>query len=429
VLRPDEIELTLRNVGADPVAVAQVFINDAYVDFTESEQGSIGRLGTSTLELDYPWQEGSPLLITMVTSTGATIEHEIDAAVATPQADGGFYRLMVLLGIYVGVIPVALGMLFLPFLARVREHWIRIFMAATIGLLGFLAVDAYLEGTEIAAQGSGAFGGVELLFIGAAFAYFALVALDRFLRRRRERAKAAGAGAFQLSLLVAIGIGLHNLGEGLAIGAAYAIGDLALGAFLVFGFALHNTTEGLAIIAPLASKPRPSLGRLAALGLIAGAPAILGAFIGASAYNAEVTVFLLGLGIGAIVQVIVQLVPSIRDAAGRTLYPASIGGILGGGSCPLRDEPARERLMTATTRHLISNPNMTPAACGSRRDRIEHVLPPAMINELETLVERTNRHMAVPPSPHEIVSVGVAYGNSRTQEGGTQGDPAANKDP
>jgi zinc transporter ZupT len=329
VLRPGQIELGVRNVGADPVEVGQVFVNDAYVDFSEGQE-QVGRLGTQTLTLDYPWQEGSPLLITLLTSSGATIEHEIDAAAATPEANGGFFGLMALLGTYVGVIPVALGMLFLPFLGRVREHWVRILMAATIGLLGFLAVDAYLEGTEIAEEGTGAFGGVELLFIGAALAYLALVGVDRFLRDRRERAKEEGAGAFQLSLLVAIGIGLHNLGEGLAIGSAYAIGELALGAFLVVGFALHNTTEGLAIAAPLARGARPSLARLVALGLIAGAPAILGAFIGASAYNPEVAVFLLGIGIGAIVQVIVQIVPAMRDRAGRALYPASVGGILAG---------------------------------------------------------------------------------------------------
>jgi zinc transporter, ZIP family len=329
VLRPGEIELTIRNVGPDPVAVAQVFVNDTYVDFTASA-AELGRLDSETLTLDYPWQEGSPLLVTMLTSTGVTIEHEIEAAVATPEADPGFYGLMTLLGTYVGVIPVVLGMLFLPFLAQVREHWIRIFMAFTIGLLGFLALDAYLEGSEIASEGSGAFGGLELLFLGAAVAYLSLLALDRYLLARRKKARAAGASPFQLSLLVAIGIGLHNLGEGLAIGSAYAIGELALGAFLVFGFALHNTTEGLAIVAPLAKGRRPSVLVLAALGLIAGAPAIVGAFVGASAYNPELAAFLIGIGVGAIVQVIVQLVPSMRDAAGRALYPASVGGILAG---------------------------------------------------------------------------------------------------
>ena len=330
VLRPGKIELTVRNAGPDAVEVAQVFVNDAYVDYsTDAEQ--VGRLGSQKLTLDYPWQEGSPLLVTLLTSSGGTVEHTVDVAVATPEAGAGFYGLMALLGLYVGVIPVLMGMLFLPFLRRVRELWVRVFMAATVGLLGFLAVDAYLEGTDIAEGSTGAFGGVQLLFIGAALAYFALVALDRFLRGRRARAEAAGAAGFQLSLVIAIGIGLHNLGEGLAIGAAYAGGELALGAFLVFGFALHNTSEGLAIVAPLAARSRPSLARLAALGLIAGAPAILGAFIGASAYNPEAVAFLLGVGIGAIVQVIVQIVPAMRErSTGRALYPASVGGILAG---------------------------------------------------------------------------------------------------
>jgi zinc transporter ZupT len=138
----------------------------------------------------------------------------------------------------------------------------------------------------------------------------------------------APAGAY-LALLVAIGIGLHNLGEGLAIGSAYAAGALALGAFLVVGFAIHNTTEGLAIVAPLASE-RPGLRRLALLGLIAGAPAILGAWIGAAAFNSSLAALLLGVGAGAIAQVIVQLVPSIRDDEGRALHPGAVAGILAG---------------------------------------------------------------------------------------------------
>ncbi len=329
VLRPGEIELTLRNVGPAAVQVAQVSVNDAYVDYS-ADGGEIGPRGSRRLTLDYPWQEGTPLLMTLLTSTGATIEHEVAVAVETPSRDGDLYGLMALLGIYVGVIPVALGMLFLPFIKRVREQWVRWFMALTVGLLGFLAVDAYLEGTEIGAASTGAFGGLQLLFIGAVVAFFALVWLDRFLRGRSERAEGTGTSAFRVSLLIAIGIGLHNLGEGLAIGAAYAIGNLALGAFLVFGFALHNTTEGLAIVAPLAKERRPSLVSLVALGLIAGAPAILGAFIGASIYNPELATLLIGFGIGAIVQVIVQIVPAMRDGAGRALTPTTIGGILAG---------------------------------------------------------------------------------------------------
>jgi len=167
--------------------------------------------------------------------------------------------------------------------------------------------------------------------IGAALAYFGLIAIDRYLGSRGAAAKARGASGFRLALMVSIGIGLHNLGEGLAIGSAYAIGALALGAFLIIGFAIQNTTEGLAIVAPL-SDERPSLGWLALLGLIAGAPAIAGTVIGAAAFNAELAALLIGVGVGAIVQVIQQLIPAMRDNAGRALYPASIGGILAGGA-------------------------------------------------------------------------------------------------
>jgi zinc transporter, ZIP family len=328
VLRPGEIELTLRNTGPDAVEVAQVAVSDAYVAFSAEPEGEVGRLGEQTLTLDYPWQEGSPYTISMLTSTGATIEHTIDVAVETPEADGGFYGLMTLLGTYVGIIPVILGMLFMPAIRRLSDDWVKLFMAVTIGLLGFLVVDGSLEGLEIGGESSGAFGGIELFFLGAAAAYLVLTAIDRRLRAGIERQREAGAGAFRLSLMVAIGIGLHNMGEGLAIGSAYAIGSLALGAFLVIGFAIHNTTEGFAIVAPLARAERPGIWRLLLLGLIAGGPAILGAVIGAGAYNQELATLLIGVGVGAIVQVILQLVPTIRDGRGQALYPLTVAGLL-----------------------------------------------------------------------------------------------------
>ena len=316
-LEPNSIEVSIRNTGPDDVTIAQAFVNDAYVDFSGAD-GAIGRLGSETLALVYPWQEGQPYLISFVTSTGAVIEHEIPVAVETPAADGDLFALMALLGVYVGVIPVALGMLLLPAMRRFKPSWMRALMAVTVGLLAFLAVDATLEALELAGTSGGAFGGAELLVLGAGLSYLALTAVGRWLSARREAAGTKAAGGAQLSLMIALGIGLHNMGEGLAIGSAYAIGELALGAFLVVGFAIHNTTEGFAIVAPLA-REKPSVRRLAALGLIAGAPAILGAVIGASINNAELSVLLLGVGVGAIVQVIGQILPSVRDRGGRLL--------------------------------------------------------------------------------------------------------------
>ena len=322
-LTPGVIELTVRNDGPEAVTIAQAVVNDAFVQF--SGAGSpIGRLETATVQIQQPWIEGEAYEVALITSTGGTFAHEIPVAVATPANDLSFFGLMALLGIYVGVIPIALGMLWLPWVRRIPPGWLRVVMAITVGLLAFLAIDATLEGFELAGEGSQAFGGAALVLVGGIVSYLLLSGVSAWVARRR-----AGATGATLALLVAIGIGLHNLGEGVAIGAAYSVGALALGAFLVVGFALHNTTEGLAIVAPI-SRLRPSLGRLAVLGLVAGAPAVLGAWIGAAAFNASLAAFLFGFGAGAIVQVIVQLAPTLRDDAGRTLHPAAVAGLLGG---------------------------------------------------------------------------------------------------
>jgi ZIP family zinc transporter len=331
-LRPGEIELVVRNDGPDAVAISQVMVNDAFVAF-EQTADDIDRLGGDTITIEYPWIEGEAYGVTLLTATGGTVPHEIAVAAETPEADVGFYGLMALVGLYVGLIPVAIGMLWLPWVRRIDRRWVQFVLALTVGLLAFLGVDALLEGTEIAATGPQALGGASLVLLGAGIAYLGLAGIDGWLRGRGERARAGGAGPWRLALLVALGIGLHNLGEGLAIGSAYAIGSLALGASLIVGFALHNTTEGLAIVAPVADgggAAKGSLARFAGLGVLAGAPAILGTWIGASAFSPSLAAFLFGLGAGAIAQVIVQIAPSIRDAGGRLLNPLAAGGIVAG---------------------------------------------------------------------------------------------------
>lgn len=327
VLTPGTIELTVRNTGPDPVQIAQVFVNDAYVDLTGATE-PLERLGTQTLRLDYPWQDAQPYLVSLVTSTGVVVEHEIPAAVATPRAGPAFLGLMALLGTYVGIIPVLFGMMLLPLLRRARRGAVRGLLAVTVGLLAYLVIDGTAEGFELAQRSGGAFGGAELVVLGAGLAFLALSTLERWLQRRRLLADRHADG-FPLALMIAVGIGLHNLGEGLAIGAAYAIGELALGTALVIGFALHNTTEGIAIVAPLTDR-RPPVPRLLALGLIAGAPAILGAVLGAAVTNAELSAFLLGVGVGAIIQVILQIMPALRERTRSELDPIALGGVATG---------------------------------------------------------------------------------------------------
>jgi zinc transporter, ZIP family len=126
---------------------------------------------------------------------------------------------------------------------------------------------------------------------------------------------------------------LHNLGEGLAIGAAFALGEAALGVFLILGFTLHNVTEGIGIAAPLV-RDRPRLAHFAGLALLAGGPAIIGTWIGAFVYSPFWTTIFLAVGIGAILQVIVEVGRLIwrsqRTAGEPALTWATFGGVAAG---------------------------------------------------------------------------------------------------
>jgi ZIP family zinc transporter len=320
-LHPGEIELSLRNDGPDSVKIVQAIVNDGFAPF-EQDDDELGRLDRSRVTVSYPWIEGEAYEVVLLTSTGGTVDTSIEVAAETPDADAGFYGLMGLIGLYVGIIPVAIGMLWLPWMRQLDRRWIQFLLALTLGLLVFLGIDAALEGLELGAAGAESLGGGALMWLGAALAYLVLAGVDGWLERR-------GGGGERVALLVAIGIGLHNLGEGLVIGSAYAVGSLALGAALVVGFAIHNTTEGLAIVAPVA-KERPRVARLALLGLIAGAPAIAGAWIGASAFDPNLAAFMFGLGVGAIARVVVQIAPQVRDRAGRLLHPLAASGLVAG---------------------------------------------------------------------------------------------------
>ena len=185
-LRPGVIELLVRNDGPDDVSIAQVQVNDAFAQFSGADQ-PIGRLHTAAVRVEQPWIEGEAYEVSLLTATGGTIIHEIPVAVATPETDVSFFALMALLGVYVGVIPIALGMLWLPWIGRISSRWLRLIMALTVGLLAFLAVDATLEGFKSAGEGSQAFGGPALVVIGAAIAYLSLSGVSEWLARRSRR--------------------------------------------------------------------------------------------------------------------------------------------------------------------------------------------------------------------------------------------------
>jgi hypothetical protein len=325
MLTPAGIELSVLNDGPDEVTIAQVMVDDAFWTFTASEGTRLPHLGRTTLSIPYPWVQGEAHAVRLLTSTGATFDHEIPVAVETPRPSARFFAVFALVGLYVGVIPVALGLLWYPLMAQVGRRGLQFLMALTIGLLGYLLVDSAHDGLEIASALPGSLQGTALFVFAACAAYLALDLVGAWLARRRQAstAPAGGAAGWVLAMLIAIGIGLHNFGEGLAIGSAFALGELALGTLLIVGFTLHNTTEGLAIVAPLARgghTGRLPLARLVQLGLVGGVPTIFGAWLGAFVNSPLMAVLFLALGVGAIAQVTRQILAHSAGERGVTAY-------------------------------------------------------------------------------------------------------------
>jgi zinc transporter, ZIP family len=321
VLDSDGIVLSVLNDGPDPVTIAQVTVDDAYWTFTADAGTTLDHLRRTRLRVPYPWVQGEAHVVKILTSTGAAFEHEITVAVPTPQLSAASLATFTLIGLYVGVIPVALGLLWRPLTSRLGRTGLDALLALTVGLLAFLLIDAAHEGLEAAGRLPGSYQGVAVFVAGAAGAFLGLESFGRWLRARRARS--AGSPGVVLALLVAVGIGLHNFGEGLAIGAAFTLGEAALGTLLIVGFTLHNTTEGLAIVAPLA-REQPSIPALIRLGIIGGAPTIAGAWLGGLFYSPLLAVLFLGLGAGAIAQVMLQI--SAQIAGGRSLVERFASG-------------------------------------------------------------------------------------------------------
>jgi zinc transporter ZupT len=324
-LRRGEIRVLVRNPQRDDVTLASVTVDDAIVPFTLDGPATLGRLRSTTVVVLYDWVPDEPLAIGVTTSTGIETTHEIAAAVLTPQPGARGFLGYGLIGVLVGVVPVALGLLWLPSLRRAGAAWLAAFMALTAGLLTFLGVEALFEALELQAGLPPSLGGPGLVLLGLAASALGMTFLSVRLTKGR-----VGASGLALALLVAIGIGVHNLGEGLAIGTSFATGELQLGAFLVIGFMVHNVTEGLGIAAP-ATRARVTLWHLAALALIAGAPAILGTWIGGFATNDVLTPLFFALAAGAALQVVVEVGRYVaRTAPGGLRSGWAVGGYLAG---------------------------------------------------------------------------------------------------
>lgn len=328
----------VRSEGAEAISIAQVQVDGAYWRFEQTPPGPIARLGTVWVHIPYPWVHGEAHHVAFLTGTGTPFEYEIEVAVPTSQGLGDDWVFYGLVGLFVGVVPIVLGMLFFPAIRQAGPETMGFVLALTLGLLGFLFVDTLMEALEFAEEAAESFSMREMVWIVTLLTGSVLFLIGRRLDN--------GISPTMLAWTIALGIGLHNLGEGLAIGGALAGGAVALGSFLVIGFTLHNITEGIGIIAPLTGE-RPKLRLLCGLAALAGLPAVLGLWLGVQAISPQWGAVAMAVGAGAILQVLIEIALIIRRRYFGEAASRPVGGIVAGGTLGLVIMYATSLIVTA----------------------------------------------------------------------------------
>jgi len=322
-----EIHVTVRNTGPIPLEVVMADINDRIQPAAIEPDRFLERYETALVRIPFAWNEAEPYIIGLTIEDGTRFEKEVEAAAPALEPSLELFGLFAVIGTYVGIIPVMIGLLWLPFIRRISKSKYHFFLALTVGLLLFLGIDAIEEAIEVSNENlAGSFNGVLLTVTVSVLSFLGLYYVGQKLI---DNAQLSGLSKpVAIALMIAIGIGLHNFGEGLAIGAAVGLGSIAFSTFLIVGFALHNTTEGIAIAGPLSKDKTLSkkslIVKLIGLGLIAGSPAIFGAWVGGFSYSPFSSVIFLAIGAGAIFQVIVVILRMIREEGDKNFSSASV---------------------------------------------------------------------------------------------------------
>jgi len=324
----NEIQATVRNTGPVDVNVVVADVNDRIQPAAIEPDMHLERFETGLVRIPYDWNEGQPYTIGLTIDDGTRFEKQIDAASASLEPNSELFVFLGIIGLLIGVVPIMIGLLWYPFIKRLGKNAFNFFLAFTIGLLLFLGLDAIEEAFEISdTHLAPVFNGELLIATVIILSFLGLYGIGNLLIKRSEFSKLSKGLA--ISLMVAVGIGLHNLGEGLAVGAAIALGQVALSTFLIIGFAIHNTTEGLAIAAPL-TRTKSVIGKMVGFGLIAGIPAIFGTWIGGFSFSPFFTIIFLSIGAGAIFQVVWSIFKFIKEESDSFSSISIICGIASG---------------------------------------------------------------------------------------------------
>jgi len=173
--------------------------------------------------------------------------------------------------------------------------------------------------TEAAAPGS--------MFL-VALGVFLGCAVTAGLNALLDHSRPAG-GLVLAGFVMAAAIALHNVPEGMVIGASFIGGTVRQGWTMAAVIGLHNVPEGMAISAPMVAGG-VSRRRAAGLAALSGAPTVLGAALGYCLGTLGPTALTLTLSFAAGAMLYVVFGELLPEAAGlwRSKLPA-LAAVLG----------------------------------------------------------------------------------------------------
>ena len=218
--------------------------------------------------------------------------------------------ILTIIGAIAGIVPVAIGMLWFPFIRALDSRYLHAFLALAAGVLVFIAFEMTEEVFEHSAEAENTALALGLATLGLVGTFAVMYVVSEWRERKTASSEKSG---LQIAYLVAIALGLHSIGEGLGIGVAFVLEDATLVTLLVLGYIMHNVMEGPTIVAAVArDRETPPLRHFAAMGLIAGGPVIIGGWIGSLANSNLLAAVFFAIAVGAILQVLIEMAQLIR---------------------------------------------------------------------------------------------------------------------
>jgi len=115
-----EIQATIRNTGPIPIEISMADVNDRIQPAAIEPDKHLERYETALVRIPFEWNEAEPYTVGITVDDGTRFEKEIEAAAPALEPTFDILVFFEIIGTYVGIIPVMIGLLWLPFIKKIN---------------------------------------------------------------------------------------------------------------------------------------------------------------------------------------------------------------------------------------------------------------------------------------------------------------------